>query len=91
MNSLHNPLVQLLREAGRAHHQAFLATSGADPEWPLWYAEHLLKPISELTGFAFTRSELTYALVHLSKEQPVKAPGADWPIYYADYILEHYT
>jgi NAD(P)H-hydrate epimerase len=83
-------LAQLFRETGQAHHEAFRATDGADPEWPLWYADQLLKPLSDMTGFAFTRSELVYVLLLMSKEQPVKAPGADWATYYAQYVLEHY-
>ena len=31
----------LLREVGEAHHQAYIETDGADPEWPLWYADYL--------------------------------------------------
>ena len=31
----------LFREVGEAHHQAYIETDGADPEWPLWYAEYL--------------------------------------------------
>jgi hypothetical protein len=29
------------REVREAHHQAYIETDSADPEWPLWYAEHL--------------------------------------------------
>ncbi len=42
-------------------------------------------------SFKFTKGELTYVLVLLSKEQPVKAPTVEWAVYYADYIAEHYT
>ena len=31
---LRNNLVGLLLETGRAHHAAFSATDGADPDWP---------------------------------------------------------
>ena len=34
-------LEELLRETGEAHHQAYIETDGADPEWPLWYADYL--------------------------------------------------
>ena len=36
-----NNLVDLLLEAGRAHHAAFAATDGADPDWSIWYADYL--------------------------------------------------
>jgi hypothetical protein len=38
---LHRQLEKLLRETGRAHHQAFIETNGVDPEWPLRYADNL--------------------------------------------------
>jgi hypothetical protein len=34
-------LEELFRETGEAHHQAYIETDGADPEWPLWYADYL--------------------------------------------------
>ena len=90
MSDLSSQIVELLRQASSAHHQ-FETANGKDEDWPLWYAEYLLQPLSEVTGFKFTKSELTYVLVHLSKEQPVKGPTVEWPVYYADYIAEHYT
>ena len=38
---LRTNLVELLRETGHAHHAAFAATDGADPDWSIWYAEYL--------------------------------------------------
>src|SRR5215208_7014498 len=31
----------LFHEVGEAPHQAYIETDGADPEWPLWYADYL--------------------------------------------------
>ena len=31
-------LAALFRETGAAHHQAFAAKGGDDPDWPAWYA-----------------------------------------------------
>ncbi len=76
-------LEELFRETGQAHHQAFLSTDGADPEWPIWYAAYLMDRIGELQKVEFTKSELVYLLVLVSKEQAVKDPGADWTEYYA--------
>lgn len=89
MSDLSSQIVELLRQAGSAHHQ-FESTNGKDEDWPIWYAEYLLTPLSEVTGFKFTKSELTYVLVLLSKEQPVKGPTVEWQVYYADYIAERY-
>ena len=33
---LRNNLADLLQEAGRAHHDAFAVTDGADPDWSIW-------------------------------------------------------
>ncbi len=85
-----NDIAKLLRDTAEAHHQAFLAVDGADPEWPLWYADQLVKPLSSLIGFDFTKSEVVYLLVLLSKAQSSKPAGSDWPTDYAAYILEHY-
>ncbi len=37
---LRKDLVELFRETGRAHHSAFMATDGVDPEWPIWLCLH---------------------------------------------------
>ncbi len=81
-------LEELFRETGQAHHQAFLSTDGADPELPIWYAAYLMDRIGELQKVEFTKSELVYLLVLVSKEQAVKDPGADWTEYYARFFAE---
>ena len=40
---LRTNLVELLRETGRAHHAAFAATDGADPDWSEYYADELIE------------------------------------------------
>ncbi len=83
-------LADLFRETGRAHHQAFIETDGDDPEWPLWYAEHLQGRLGRLLNRAFTKSEIVYFLVMADKEQSARAPGADWAAFYAMLLLERY-
>jgi hypothetical protein len=90
LNTLTDQIAPLLKETGRAHHQAFIATDGVDAEWPLWYADDLQKPLSHLLGRALTKSEIVYLLVLLSKRQPVEAPDADWTEFYAAYIVDQY-
>ena len=71
-------LAALFESIGKAHHKAFEATDGADPEWPSWYAEHLKSRLSELLGASFTKSELVYLIVSAEKEQaPKRADQAD--------------
>ena len=80
----------LLMETGQAHHRAYIETDGVDPEWPLWYAEYLMDRLPAVLGRELTKSEIVYCLVDLSKKQPVIAPQAWWPDFYADYFLEKY-
>ena len=66
---LRKDLVGLFRETGRAHHAAFAATDGADPEWPIWYAQHLQAPIADALGTPFTQSQLVYCVMDADFEQ----------------------
>lgn len=84
-------IVALIKETAEAHHQAYIATDGAHPDWPMWYAEHMHKELGALLNASFTQSELVYLLVLLSNEQPLRAPGADWARYYAKRLLELYA
>jgi hypothetical protein len=35
-------LANLLNETAEAHHKAFAATEGEDPDWPIWYADYFI-------------------------------------------------
>ena len=41
--------------AGNVDPQAVAAADGEDPEWPLWYAEHLHEPLQDLLDASFTQ------------------------------------
>ena len=88
---LRKQLEELFRETGRAHHEAFVETSGEDPEWPLWYAEHAREKLQELLDVDLTRSQLVYLLITASNAQQIRAPGADWAWYYARFFRERYS
>ena len=88
---LRKDLVELLRETGRAHHSAFMATDGVDPEWPIWYAEHLQAPIADALGTPFTKSQLVYCVMDADFEQTARAPEIDWSEFYADQFVERYA
>ena len=81
----------LFHEVGEAHHQAYIETDGADPEWPLWYADFLRERLSTLLDANFTKSELVHMLVLVANEQPLKAPGANWARYYAKKFIALYA
>jgi len=84
-------LENLFHEVGEAHHQAYIETDGADPEWPLWYADYLRESLGMLLDASFTKSELVHMLVLVANEQPLKAPGANWARYYARKFVRLYA
>lgn len=85
---LRTNLVELFHEAGQAHHAAFAATDGADPEWPIWYADYLQEPFARRLDMTFGKSQLIYCLMNADFEHQARSPDSDWPEYYADQILE---
>ncbi len=83
-------LEALLREAGDAHHKAYIEVDGADADWPIWYAEYLRDRLAELLEAQFSKSELVYLLISLDREVQRLAPGANWRAYYARVLVERY-
>ena len=83
-------LIDLFAETGPAHHRAYFAVDGADPDWPLWYAEYVQARLNNVLGTTLTRSELTYLLVLVEKERMAAAPAAPWTDYYADFFVNQY-
>jgi hypothetical protein len=83
-------LANLLSETAEAHHKAFAATEGEDPDWPIWYADYLLDKMRQMLKAKFTKSELIYLLVLADKENGSIAPGAYWPRFYANLIISRY-
>jgi hypothetical protein len=85
-------LAELLHEAAEAHHVAYQATDGVDPDWSIWYADYLLaNDIDPLLDAKLLKSDLIYLLVRAEKEQLAEAPGGNWERYYADFLLRRYV
>ena len=40
-------LAELFKKTGAAHHEAFAATDGADPDWAIWYADYFHNRLGE--------------------------------------------
>lgn len=90
-DGLREELADLFKDTGHAHHQAYLDTDGADPDWPLWYADFLMDKLPAMLGDAtFTKSELIYLLITVDRELAATAPGTNWPLYYADFFMGRY-
>ena len=80
-------LALLLLDTGRGHHDAFAATKGEDPEWPLWYAKYLEGRIDSYLGTGPTRSKLVQCLVDADEAHQTQRPDEPWPTFYARYLL----
>lgn len=88
---LRDDIGELLRQTGQAHHKAFSATGGDDPDWSIWYTDHLRDAFAERFGMDFHRSQLIYCLMRADVEHQARSPDSDWPIFYANEIIEHYA
>ena len=85
-------LADLFHQTGEDHHVAFAATDGVDPDWSIWYADHLLQlGLEQLLDAKLLKSDLIYLLVLANKLQNLEAPGSQWERYYADFFLNRYT
>ena len=80
-------LAQLFREAAMAHHEAYSATDGDDPDWPLWYAEYLSDKLTPYLGTPMSQEALADELVRLDQEVKSGAHGEDWALHYAQSLL----
>lgn len=80
-------LADLLRETGHAHHQAFLATDGVDPEWALWYSDYLEDKLPSHLSRELTRSEIVYLLWSATTAQSDEGSDEPWPEYYARFLV----
>lgn len=87
-DTMHQQLEALFIEAGRAHHHAFAATNGDDPEWPIWYSEFLQPRVNSLLGTQWTKSKVEYLLLQAEKQRAAQNPGSGWPEFYARVFLE---
>jgi glutaredoxin len=81
-------LAALFEQTGQAHHEAFRDTDGDDPEWPLWYAEHLQERLQPFLAAPLTRSRLVFCLIGADDEHRATESDVPWPEYYARRFLE---
>lgn len=88
---LRDSIGKLLLDTGRAHHKAFEVTDGADPDWPIWYAEYSKGTFAEQFGMNFTQSRLIYCLMNADYEHEARAPDSEWSAFYAKEIVERFA
>ena len=84
-------LADLLKRTGDAHHAAYAATDGTDPDWPIWYADQLQSPLMRLADMEFYKSQLIYCLMNADFEHVARAPDSDWADFYADEFAQHFA
>ncbi len=89
-HELEKNLEELLAETGPAHHQAFIATNGEDPNWAEWYAEYLRMRLNTMLDTGLSVSELAALLTEAEAERSKHSPDAEWPRFYAEYLLERF-
>ena len=80
-------LAQLFREAAMAHHQAYSATDGDDPDWPLWYADYLYDKLPPFISQPISKDEFTDELTRLDQEVRSRPDEEDWAVYYAQSLV----
>lgn len=84
-------LAHLLRRTAAAHHEAYSATDGDDPAWPLWYAEHLADKLTPYVGETMDQDALADELVRLDQEVKARPEEDDWALFYARSLLKQAT
>jgi hypothetical protein len=87
VSNVRGALAELFGAAGSAHHHAFAATNGDDPDWPVWYADYLAPRLSALLGRPLQSRMLAADLRTVDAEHRAQAPKADWTEFYADWFL----
>ena len=74
-------------ETGRRHHEAFIDSDGADPEWPLWYSDYLHGKIGDFLDARPTKSKIVQCLLNAADAHSAQHPEEPWPTFYAGYLL----
>ena len=80
-------LAALFRETGAAHHQAFAAKGGDDPDWPAWYAAYVAPRLEDALGRRFDLSTLASDLRRLDAAHRGGENREPWPEFYARWFL----
>lgn len=84
-----NRLTKLLKEAGEAHHKAFVKEGGKDPHWENWYAKYLIKHSVEGIIGDTSVSLLSSLLLECNDAYLRSKSNLPWEEYYAVKILDN--
>jgi glutaredoxin len=86
-----NQLVALFTETETAHQKKFKGGVNDDPEWPIWYADYLQKPMSEILQTPFLKSDLIYCLMSANYEHAIEALETQWQQFYSSHFIKHFA
>lgn len=86
--NLNSNIVSLFKEAEKLHREEFQTGIIEDPEWPLWFAEHMKKKLESILNRHFTIGELVYLLTSAETSHKKNSPGNDWAAFCADYLVQ---
>lgn len=84
-------LSELFAKTTKAHHAAFSATQGEDEEWPIWCANYLQNPMSEVLDTRLLKSNLVYCMMNVDYEYKAKNISTQWQDYYAKHFVDHFA
>lgn len=77
-------LTKAFQDTAHAHHEAFAAVDGVDPDWAIWYAERLAPRFAALLDAPQSRSEIVGLLLSLATEHEARGEGVPWARFYAE-------
>ena len=83
-------LIEILRQASTAHgdYETNILNGVYDDNWPVWYAAYVVGAL----GIEVIRpAKLTRLLALAHKAHQQEDSKADWPTFYADYIINNLT
>ena len=84
-------LTTAFQQVADAHHEAYAAVDGADPDWAIWYAAHLKPRFDELLSAELPESEIVSLLLALAQEHQARGHGDPWPRFYAQLTAERFV
>jgi glutaredoxin len=84
-------LARLLETTAAAHREAFAADDGVDPDWAIWYANHVRERGGELLPESLSRAALVKSFLELESEHAARGGDAAWPQFYAQTLVDRFV
>lgn len=88
MQEINNNIEGLFKEAEKIHREEFKTGIIEDPEWPLWFAEHMKEKLEGTLNKHFTIGELVYLLTSAEVSHKKNSPESDWAAYCAQFLVQ---